>query len=57
LAGIYGSISLHDSTKILSLGYAIVSQENQILDKVSSIKKDKKITLQMQDGVVEVGGL
>jgi exodeoxyribonuclease VII large subunit len=54
LVSVYGNISLHDSTKILSLGYAIVSQENKVVDKISQITKGKKITLQMQDGVVEV---
>jgi exodeoxyribonuclease VII large subunit len=54
LVSTFGSISLYDSNKILSLGYALVSQEGEIVDRVSSIKKGKKITLQMQDGSVEV---
>jgi exodeoxyribonuclease VII large subunit len=54
LISTFGNISLYDSTKILSLGYALVSQEGKIIEKVSSIKKGKKITLQMQDGSVEV---
>ena len=54
LTSTFGSISLYDSNKILSLGYALVYQESKIIDKVTSIKKGKKITLQMQDGSVEI---
>ncbi len=51
---VFGCISLHDTSKILSLGYALVFQENHVLDKISRINKGKKITLQMQDGNLEI---
>jgi exodeoxyribonuclease VII large subunit len=54
LTSTFGSVSLYDSNKILSLGYALISQEGNILDKLSSIQKGKKITLQMQDGSLDV---
>jgi exodeoxyribonuclease VII large subunit len=54
LISTFGSISLYDSSKILSLGYALVTQDGAVVEKISSIQKGKKITLQMQDGMVEV---
>jgi exodeoxyribonuclease VII large subunit len=54
LSSTFGSISLYDSDKILSLGYALVSQEGEIIDKIASLQKDQRISLQMQDGSVEL---
>lgn len=54
LISTFGSISLYDSTKILSLGYALVSQQGNVINKIANIKKDQKITLQMQDGQIQI---
>lgn len=50
----FSMISSHDCQKILSLGYAIVSQGKADIRYIKDINKTKKITLQMQDGTVEV---
>jgi exodeoxyribonuclease VII large subunit len=50
----FSVISSHDCHKILSLGYAIVTQGKADIHNIRDIDKTKKITLQMQDGSVEV---
>jgi exodeoxyribonuclease VII large subunit len=50
----FGTIQILDPKKILSLGYAIISQNGKSVEQISQIKKGKKLTIQMQDGVVEI---
>jgi exodeoxyribonuclease VII large subunit len=57
LQSTFSTIQLLDPKKVLSLGYAIISQNGKSLERISQIKKGGKLTVQMQDGVVEVGKL
>ncbi len=50
----FARIQILDPKKILSMGYAIVSQNGKIIEHVGQIKKSKSLTLEMQDGVIEL---
>jgi exodeoxyribonuclease VII large subunit len=54
LQATFGSIQILDPKKILSLGYAIISQNGRSVERISEIKKGKRLSIQMQDGVVEM---
>jgi exodeoxyribonuclease VII large subunit len=54
LQSTFSTIQLLDPKKVLSLGYAIISQNGKSVERIGDIKKGKKLTIQMQDGVVEV---
>ena len=51
---VFSQIQILDPKNILSLGYAIISQNGNSITKVNQIQKDKKVTVQMQDGVLEL---
>jgi exodeoxyribonuclease VII large subunit len=50
----WDKINLHDSAKILSLGYAIATQNGKVVDKIAKYDSKQRTTLKLQDGVVEI---
>lgn len=43
-----------DTTRIMSRGYALVKQDNKIIDSVSSMVIGDRLTVELQDGQVDV---
>jgi exodeoxyribonuclease VII large subunit len=43
-------ISLYDPQNVLKLGYAMISQEGEVIEKLSQIDKQKPVSIKMQDG-------
>ena len=51
---IFSQIQILDPKNILSLGYAIISQNGKSVTNINQIQKGKKVAIRMQDGVLEV---
>ena len=48
------SLQIYNPKRVLAMGYAIVTQNNQAIEKSSNFNPKQKTTLQWQDGKIEL---